>query len=117
MISVFTNSWALLFGMMLLMVGNGLHGTLLGVRGEIEQFSTFQMSQSHFDLQTQKIARSNWGQIKQATNGTQLGAVHVVKSDVIFKQFGKFHDPVVVKNTRALLHFVVETNKVGCRSR
>ena len=44
MISVFTNSWALLFGMMLLMVGNGLHGTLLGVRGEIEQFSTFQMS-------------------------------------------------------------------------
>lgn len=44
MISVFTNSWALLFGMMLLMVGNGLHGTLLGVRGEIEQFTTFQMS-------------------------------------------------------------------------
>lgn len=44
MISVFTNSWALLFGMMLLMVGNGLHGTLLGVRGEIEQFTTFQIS-------------------------------------------------------------------------
>ncbi|MFL2786607.1 MAG: MFS transporter [Paracoccaceae bacterium] len=44
MFSVFTNSWALLFGMMLLMIGNGLHGTLLGVRGEIEQFSTFQMS-------------------------------------------------------------------------
>jgi len=44
LISVFTNSWALLFGMMLLMVGNGLHGTLLGVRGEIEQFTTFQMS-------------------------------------------------------------------------
>jgi MFS family permease len=44
LISVFTNSWALLFGMMLLMVGNGLHGTLLGVRGEIEQFTTFQIS-------------------------------------------------------------------------
>ena len=44
MISVLSNSWALLFGMLLLMVGNGLHGTLLGVRGEIEQFSTFEMS-------------------------------------------------------------------------
>ena len=30
--------------MLLLMLGNGLHGTLLGVRGEIEQFSTFEMS-------------------------------------------------------------------------
>ena len=44
LISVLSNSWALLFGMLLLMVGNGLHGTLLGVRGEIEQFSTFEMS-------------------------------------------------------------------------
>ena len=30
--------------MLLLMLGNGLHGTLLGVRGAIEQFSTFEMS-------------------------------------------------------------------------
>ena len=30
--------------MMLLMLGNGLQGTLLGVRGEIEGFSTFEMS-------------------------------------------------------------------------
>ena len=30
--------------MLLLMLGNGLHGTLLGLRGEIEQFSTFEMS-------------------------------------------------------------------------
>ena len=30
--------------MLLLMVGNGLQGTLLGVRGEIEGFSTFEMS-------------------------------------------------------------------------
>jgi len=44
MISVLSNSWALLLGMMLLMLGNGLQGTLLGVRGEIEGFSTFQMS-------------------------------------------------------------------------
>jgi MFS family permease len=44
MIQVLTSAWALLLGVMLLMVGNGLQGTLLGVRGEIEGFSTFEMS-------------------------------------------------------------------------
>ncbi len=44
MLAVLSNSWALLLGMLLLMLGNGLHGTLLGVRGDIEQFSTFEMS-------------------------------------------------------------------------
>jgi MFS family permease len=37
-------SWALLLGMLFLQLGNGLQGTLLGVRGELENFSTFQMS-------------------------------------------------------------------------
>lgn len=41
---VLASSWALLLGVMLLMVGNGLQGTLLGVRGEIEGFSTWEMS-------------------------------------------------------------------------
>lgn len=41
---VLSSSWALLLGVMLLMVGNGLQGTLLGVRGEIEGFSTWEMS-------------------------------------------------------------------------
>ncbi len=44
MFQVVGNSWALLLGVMLLMVGNGLQGTLLGVRGEIEGFSTLAMS-------------------------------------------------------------------------
>ncbi|MGP9789465.1 MFS transporter [Roseinatronobacter sp. NSM] len=44
MFYVFTGSWALLLGMLLLMVGNGVQGTLLGIRGAIEGFSTFQMS-------------------------------------------------------------------------
>jgi MFS family permease len=43
-IQVLASSWALLLGMLLLMVGNGLQGTLLGVRGGIEGFSTFEMS-------------------------------------------------------------------------
>ena len=37
-------SWALLLGMLFLQLGNGLQGTLLGVRGELENFSTFEMS-------------------------------------------------------------------------
>lgn len=44
MFQVLTSIWALLLGMMLLMVGNGLQGTLLGVRGGIEGFSTVEMS-------------------------------------------------------------------------
>ena len=44
MIQVLSSAWALLFGMGLLMVGNGMQGTLLGIRGAIEDFSTFEMS-------------------------------------------------------------------------
>lgn len=44
MLQVLKTSWALLLGILLLMVGNGLQGTLLGVRGEIEGFSTLQIS-------------------------------------------------------------------------
>lgn len=44
MIQVFSTSWALFLGMFLLMIGNGLQGTLLGLRGEIEGFSTFEIS-------------------------------------------------------------------------
>ncbi|MEL6682580.1 MAG: MFS transporter [Pseudomonadota bacterium] len=44
MFQVLTGSWALFLGMFLLMVGNGLQGTLLGVRGDQEGFSTFALS-------------------------------------------------------------------------
>ncbi|QIE42094.1 MFS transporter [Rhodobacteraceae bacterium SC52] len=44
MIETLSRSWALLLGVMLLMVGNGIQGTLLGIRGTIENFSTFNMS-------------------------------------------------------------------------
>ncbi len=44
MFQVLTSAWALLLGMCLLMVGNGMQGTLLGIRGGIENFSTFEMS-------------------------------------------------------------------------
>lgn len=44
MIYIVKNAWALLLGMMLLMAGNGLQGSLLGVRGAIEGFSPTAMS-------------------------------------------------------------------------
>ncbi|MFN3723830.1 MAG: MFS transporter [Paracoccaceae bacterium] len=44
MLTVLRNTWALLLGLGLLMLGNGMQGTLLGIRGGIEEFSTFQMS-------------------------------------------------------------------------
>lgn len=37
--TVLKNSWPLFLGMMLLMLGNGLQGTLLGIRGALEGFS------------------------------------------------------------------------------
>jgi MFS family permease len=44
MLKVLAHSWPLLLGVMLLMVGNGVQGTLLGVRGGIESMTTFQLS-------------------------------------------------------------------------
>lgn len=44
MFQVISSSWALLLGMFMLMIGNGLQGTLLGLRGELEGFSTFEIS-------------------------------------------------------------------------
>ena len=44
MIRVLVQSWPLLLGVMLLMVGNGVQGSLLGIRGALEGFSTLQLS-------------------------------------------------------------------------
>ncbi len=44
MIKVLVQSWPLLLGVMLLMVGNGVQGSLLGIRGAMEGFSTFELS-------------------------------------------------------------------------
>jgi len=44
MINVIRASWALLLGMFLLQIGNGLQGSLMGVRGALEGFSTFELS-------------------------------------------------------------------------
>ena len=40
MLTVLRTSWPLLLGVLLFMVGNGMQGTLLGVRGAIEGIGT-----------------------------------------------------------------------------
>ncbi len=44
MLRVIASTWALMLGMFLLMVGNGLQGSLIGIRGAIEEFSTGELS-------------------------------------------------------------------------
>ncbi|SMO36156.1 MFS transporter [Paracoccus laeviglucosivorans] len=44
MLTVLRTTWPLLLGILLLMVGNGMQGTLLGIRGKIEGISTTHMS-------------------------------------------------------------------------
>lgn len=44
MLKVLRHSWPLLIGVMLLMIGNGVQGSLLGIRGAQEGFTTFQLS-------------------------------------------------------------------------
>ena len=40
MLRILTTSWPLFFGLALIMIGNGLQGTLLGVRATLEDFDT-----------------------------------------------------------------------------
>lgn len=44
MLSVLRTTWPLFLGILLLMVGNGMQGTLLGIRGGLERIPTLQMS-------------------------------------------------------------------------
>lgn len=41
MLHILRNSWPLMLGMLLLMIGNGLQGTLIGVRGAIENMDAY----------------------------------------------------------------------------
>ncbi|NPD15640.1 MFS transporter [Xinfangfangia sp. D13-10-4-6] len=44
MLRVLYTTWPLLLGVLLLMLGNGVQGSLLGIRGTLESFGTFQLS-------------------------------------------------------------------------
>lgn len=44
MLQVFSGVWALLLGIVLIMLGNGMHFTLIGLRGGIENFSSAELA-------------------------------------------------------------------------
>ena len=44
MIQVLSGVWALLLGIVLIMLGNGMHFTLIGLRGGIEGFSASELA-------------------------------------------------------------------------
>ncbi|WP_029030608.1 MFS transporter [Salinarimonas rosea] len=44
MLQVFSGVWALLLGIVLIMLGNGMHFTLIGLRGGIEDFSAAELA-------------------------------------------------------------------------
>ena len=44
MFQVFSGVWALLLGIVLIMLGNGMHFTLIGLRGGVEGFSALELS-------------------------------------------------------------------------
>jgi len=44
MVAILSGTWPLLTGILLLMLGNGIQGTLIGIRGMQEGFTTFSMS-------------------------------------------------------------------------
>jgi MFS family permease len=44
MFKVFAGVWALLLGIVLIMLGNGMHFTLIGLRGGIEEFSSAELA-------------------------------------------------------------------------
>ena len=44
MIKVLSTVWALLLGIVLIMLGNGMHFTLVGLRGGIEGFSSAELA-------------------------------------------------------------------------
>ena len=44
MIKVLSSVWALLLGIVLIMLGNGMHFTLIGLRGGIEGFSATELA-------------------------------------------------------------------------
>jgi hypothetical protein len=44
MIRVLSGVWALLLGIVLIMLGNGMHFTMVGLRGGIEGFSSTELA-------------------------------------------------------------------------
>ncbi len=106
MIDVLRNSWPLLFGMLLLMIGNGLQGTLLGVRGAEEGFDAFSMSvvMSAYFAGFLFASRSVPGMIRRVGHVRVFAALGSLVSAALIL-FPAFPDPIAWTLGRLVLGF------------
>jgi len=106
MILVFRNSWALLLGMFLLMVGNGLQGSLLGVRGAEAGFSSIALSvvMSAYFLGFLFASRMVPGMIRRVGHVRVFAALGSLVSAVLIL-FPALQDPIAWTIGRTLLGF------------
>ncbi len=106
MFSVISNTWALLLGVLLLMVGNGLHSTLLGVRGDLEGFSTFELSivMSSYFVGFMGASRIVPEMIRRVGHVRVFAALGSFIS-AVFILFPTFVDPIVWSIGRIIIGF------------
>ena len=106
MFSVISNTWALLLGVLLLMVGNGLHSTLLGVRGDLEGFSTFELSivMSSYFVGFMGASRIVPEMIRRVGHVRVFAALGSFIS-AVFILFPTFVDPIVWSIGRVIIGF------------
>jgi len=103
---ILKNAWALLLGMLFLMIGNGLHGTLLGIRGSLEGFSPTTMSyvmSGYFlgFLGGSKLAPKMIRRVGHVRTFAALGSL----GSAIFLLFPVFPDPILWTVMRVLIGF------------
>ncbi len=106
MIYLLRNAWALLLGMLLLMVGNGVQGTLLGIRGSIEGFPPDVMS---YLMSAYMIGMLVGSQVAPILIG-HVGHVRVFAAlasliSASFLGFALFVDPIAWFTLRLLVGF------------
>ena len=106
MLTVMRHSWALLLGMMLLMLGNGLQGSLLGVRGSLLGFSAIEMSvvMSAYFLGFLFASRMAPGMIRRVGHVRVFAALGSLVSAVLLL-YPAIQDPIVWALGRVVIGF------------
>ncbi|MDU8911035.1 MFS transporter [Aestuariicoccus sp. MJ-SS9] len=106
MLQVLNASWALLLGMTLLMVGNGLQSSLLGVRGSAAGFSAFEMSviMSSYFAGFLAASRMTPGMIRRVGHVRVFAALGSFISAVLIL-FPALQNPIAWIAGRAILGF------------
>ncbi|EPX85016.1 MFS transporter [Salipiger mucosus] len=106
MLDVLRQSWALLLGMGLLMMGNGLQGSLLGVRGGEEGFSAFYMSivMSAYFAGFLVASRVTPGMIRRVGHVRVFAALGSFISAVLIL-YPAYPDPITWTIERAIIGF------------